>query len=135
MQTVKFIKFGNLTIIISRFLSKICVCLWDLWFKRANWISRVFEKRFLPVWVKLDPPVLMPRYWGFIQLWSSIALYRVVLGIVAKEDFCTPPSSKILQKIGANSYDIHKPSRVRRNQNFSFSIVKSSKKWWFYLKK
>ena len=60
-------------------------------------------------------------------------------GIIAKEDFCTPsppppPSSKILQKIGKNSYDIHKPSRVRGNQNLSFSIVKSSKKWWSYLK-
>ena len=38
-----------------------------------------------------------------------------------------PPSSKILQKIGKNSYDIHKPSRVRGNQNLSFSIVKSTK--------
>ena len=45
-----------------------------------------------------------------------------------------PPSSKILQKIRKNSYNIHKPSRVWGNQNLSFSIVKSSKKWWSYLK-
>ena len=91
------------------------------------------------VYVSIKPNFFFLSIDNFLRRFYPTSLISP-FGIIAKEDFCTPsppppPSSKILQKIGKNSYDIHKPSRVRRNQNFSFSAVKSSKKWWFYLKK